>query len=96
MRTIPLSVAALLAGATTCALLGGYVMFAMIGKVNKKLPDGDQISYLWGHYAKEHRVLQEYKHLYPEGRLDSIFLGLVALMFLLGIAGMVLAVYASA
>jgi len=95
MTNVPFAVGGLFAAAVTCAVLGGYVMFAMIGEVNRKLPEDQQISYLWGHYAKYQRILREYRRLYPKGRLGSAWMLLVALVFTLGIAAMVLAVYLS-
>jgi hypothetical protein len=86
MTNIPLPVLALLMGGATCAVLGGYVTLAMIGQVNRKLPDDKQISYLAWHYWKQRRVLSEYKRLYPKGRLDSAFFALLGLMFLFLVA----------
>lgn len=93
MMTFPLLPLALLCASATCAVAGGYVMFAMVGRVNRRLPDDQQISYLWGTYSKQQRVLKEYKRLYPDGRLDGGFFWLVALMFALGISAMLVAVY---
>jgi len=95
MTKIPFAVVGLFAAAATCAVLGGYVMFAMIGEVNRKLPEDQQIPYLWGHYAKYQRILREYRRFYPKGRLGSAWMLLVVLVFTLGIAAMVLAVYLS-
>lgn len=33
-------------------ILSGFIVFAMIGEVNRKLPDERRISYLFGHYSK--------------------------------------------
>jgi len=52
MIEIPILVAGFLAAAVTSAVLGRYVTCAMLGMVNQKLPESEQISYLWGHYAK--------------------------------------------
>ena len=93
MIKIPMSVAALIAAATSFAVLGGYVMVVMIGQVNRKLPDDQQISYLWGHYAKYQRVLEDYKRLYPSGHLDAAFVLMVALMFVSLVATMLVMVY---
>ncbi len=95
MTHIPLSVVTLLAAAGTCALLGGFATFAMIGEINRKLSEHDQVSYLGGSYSKFDYVLREYKRQYPKGRLDSVFMLLVALMFLFLVAGALLAVYLS-
>lgn len=59
--------------AQTFILISGFLMYAMIGEVNRKLPDGQRIGYLFGHYGKFRRVLREYGRLYPNGRLGVCF-----------------------
>jgi hypothetical protein len=58
--------------AQSCILLSGFVMFAMIGQINRKLPDNQQISYLNGNVIKTVQVFSEYRRLYPEGRLHTL------------------------
>jgi hypothetical protein len=74
--------------AQTFSLLSGFVMFAMIGEVNRAGPDQQRISYLGGHFAKYRRILNEYRRLYPDGRLSLYFKVSLAsgLMLLLGSA----------
>jgi hypothetical protein len=65
-------------------LCSGFLMFAMIGEVNRKLPDQEQISYLGGHPGKYMTIIREYRRLYPEGRLTmylwtSVLLGFALL-----------------
>jgi hypothetical protein len=55
--------------AISCLIWAGFVTFAMMGEINRKLPEKDQISYLWGYPAKYRRINAEYRRLYPTGRL---------------------------
>lgn len=59
--------------ATTCILASGYVMFAMIGEINRRLPEEQRVSYLFGHFGKFTKVTSEYRRLYPDGRLLSLY-----------------------
>ena len=75
--------------ATTCIIASGYVLFAMIGEINRRLPDEQKVSYLFGHFAKFAKVSGEYRRLYPDGRLlqlyrSFLFLGIVLLIALRG------------
>jgi hypothetical protein len=53
----------------TFVLVSGFIMYAMIGEVNRKLPDGQRVGYLFGYYGKYRRIFREYQRLYPNGRL---------------------------
>ena len=64
--------------ATTCMISAGFVMYAMIGKVNRKLPDNDQIGYLGFYWSKVRRIFREYRRLYPGGRLAALYKVLTA------------------
>ena len=55
--------------AISCMIWAGFVTFAIIGEVNRKLPEEEQISYLWSHYWKSRKIKYEYRRLYPSGRL---------------------------
>ncbi len=74
--------------AQTFILLSGFVMFAMIGEVNRRVPDHQRVSYLVGHFAKYRRILSEYQRLHPTGRLGLYFKASLAsaLILLLGSA----------
>lgn len=41
----------------------------MIGAINRRKRDGDLISQSWFYPAKERMIYNEYRLLYPEGRL---------------------------
>ena len=58
-----------LAASTTLTLCSGFIMFAMIGEINRKLPEQERIGYFFGHLAKYLRIFREYRRLYPKGRL---------------------------
>ena len=74
--------------AVSCMIWAGFLTFAIIGEINRKLPENDQISYLWGHYAKYRRIKSEYRRLYPNGRLwlFQVILTYSAFGFLLWLA----------
>lgn len=54
-------------------IASGYMMIVMIGEVNRKLPEKEQISYLFSTYAKFSKVLSEYRRFYPGGPLATSF-----------------------
>jgi hypothetical protein len=65
---LPVLVILCLAG--SCAMISSFLLWQEIGEVNRKTPEGEQISY-WGMYpAKMARVKREYLRLYPTGRID--------------------------
>jgi hypothetical protein len=68
---------------TSSNLISNFVMFAIIGEVNRKLPDEERIPYLWWHLGKYQRTLREYRRLYPGGRLVMYHFGSLALGMLL-------------
>lgn len=60
----------LLGLACSCAVLSGFFLWQQIGEINRRLPDREQIPY-WGmHPMKMARVRNEYKRLYPAGKID--------------------------
>ena len=63
----------LFVAAQTLILLSGFVLFAIIGEVNRRVPDEQRFSYLWGHFSKYVAILREYRRLYPAGRLSMYF-----------------------
>ncbi|HEY6218019.1 MAG TPA: hypothetical protein VIW74_15230 [Pyrinomonadaceae bacterium] len=60
---------ALLLAATSCFVASNLVMSAMIGEINRKLPDDQRISYLFFHFSKYRLIYSKYRELYPDGRL---------------------------
>jgi len=56
--------------ASSSCILSAFFLWQEIGEINRKLPDTEQISY-WGMYpGKMARIKQEYKRLYPFGKID--------------------------
>ena len=68
-----LNLAAIILGAlaASCLMLSGFLLTQEIGEVNRKLPDDRQISYWWIYSEKYARIKQEYKRLYPNGRIHA-------------------------
>jgi len=62
------------------ALVGSLVTLSMIEEVNRKKPDGERISDLGSTPGKISRVRDEYRRLYPAGRLHIYYWGSVALL----------------
>jgi len=63
-------IAVLLAGAVTLMICSGLVIFAMIGEVNRRLPEDQQVSYLWGYPGKLSGIRDQYRRFYPTGTLS--------------------------
>lgn len=63
----------LLSLASAFGLFANAVLYAMVGEINRKLPDNQQIGYFTWYPSKERRVFKEYKRLYPTGRLSLYF-----------------------
>lgn len=58
-----------MAGAGTLAVGSALVIFAMIGEVNRQLPEDQQVSYLWGYPGKLSEIRDQY---YPKGILGKV------------------------
>lgn len=59
-----------LALGTTCAVLSGMLSYQEIGEINRKLPDSEQVPYLFMYPGKMRKIKVEYKRLYPDGRVN--------------------------
>jgi hypothetical protein len=89
-RIVSLTPAALvfLALATSCFIISSLCLSKEVGEVNRKLPDDQQISY-WGMYtSKRLKIKDQYRKLYPNGRLDRV-------VFLWEIAGFILVFFSA-
>jgi len=73
----------LLSGATTLMAASALVISAIIGEVNRRLPEDQQISYLWGYPGKLTRIKEHYKQFYPNGNLLRILRVLIVLTVIL-------------
>jgi hypothetical protein len=72
---------------TTGAIWGSLVMVAMMGEVNRKIPDGGRFSYIGFTLPKILEVLGAYRGSYPHGRMHLYYfaaLGLTLFAFLGG------------
>ena len=65
-------IAVLLAGAVTLMIWSSLVIFAMIGEVNRRLPEDQQVSYLWGYPGKLSGIRDQYRRFYPTGTLSRL------------------------
>jgi len=65
----PTLVPFLLAGGVTLMIGSALIISAMIGKVNRMLPEDEQVSYMWGYPGKLSEIRDQYKRFYPQGSL---------------------------
>ncbi|MBV9990344.1 MAG: hypothetical protein JOZ72_03545 [Alphaproteobacteria bacterium] len=82
--------ALLFAVATTCAFSSTFVLLAMIGEVNRKLPDSEQIGYAGPYFGKYKLIRHSYRRFYPNGHLEHIYWALGVSTFVFGFAAAVL------
>ena len=82
MLTLHPIVAVLLAVAVTLMIGSVLVISAMIGEVNRRLPDDQQVSYLWGYPGKLSDIRDQYKRFYPQGTLSKVLTVLEALILI--------------
>jgi len=68
----PPVVAVLVAGSATLMMASGLVISAMIGEVNRKLPEDQQVSYMWRYPGKFSDIRDHYKRFYPKGPLARV------------------------
>ncbi len=59
-----------------CLFYSGFVWYQQIGEVNRKLPEDQQISYLWMYAEKGSDINRRYRRFYPNGRLNLLKYGL--------------------
>jgi len=78
--TIKFAVAAgLFIAAQISIIAAALILFAMIGSVNSKLSEADQISCFGAHPLMYREIFQKYRQLYPDGRYIRYFLACVYL-----------------
>jgi len=89
--TVPVGVVALLAAGTTFIVTSNLILYMMIGQVNRKLPENQQIPYFFSFsYPYVNRmatIKREYKRFYPGGCLQMTRTVLNVLGFVLMAAG---------
>lgn len=83
MTTVPGTAAILFAGAATAMISSGFLLYAMIGEVNRKLSDADRVPYFRMYPGKVAKVKREYKRFYPNSRMPVVRLVLNALGIIL-------------
>ena len=69
-------------------IASALLFYAMIGEANRKLPQDQQIPYLFLYPGKIGRVNRDYKSFYPESKLPLIRFALncVAFIFMVAVA----------
>lgn len=83
---IPLAAAILFVAGGTMIVVSGIIAYVMIGEVNRKLPEGQQIGYLLFYPSKAFRIGREYRRLYPRSHLNVVRIILNVLGFALILA----------
>lgn len=69
----PLAALSLFAGAVSLILVANFLVYIMVGEVNRKLADDQQIKYLFWYPGKLDRVKRLYRQFYPQSRLVLAF-----------------------
>jgi hypothetical protein len=64
----------------TGAIVGTLFYFMMVGEVNRKRDDANQIPYFNWPPGKQAGIYIEYRRLYPNGRLQIYIFGAAAVM----------------
>jgi hypothetical protein len=54
----------------SCAAMGSVLVHREIAAVNCKVPDTEQISYLFMYPGKMRKIKADYKRLYPTGKVE--------------------------
>jgi hypothetical protein len=57
------------ATAISCIIAAGFLLFAMIGEINRQVPADQRISYFGGRWEKYSKIYAEYKRVCPGGLL---------------------------
>ena len=53
-------------------MASAFMFYAMVGKVNQKLPEDQRTGYLGFYPAKAFRITREYKRFYPHSYLNVV------------------------
>lgn len=81
VMNIPVSVAILFAAGGTLVMTSAFMLYAMVGKVNRKLPEDQQLGYIGFYPTKALRITREYRRFYPGSRLNAVRIVLNVLGF---------------
>jgi hypothetical protein len=63
----------LFAAAVTLVLVANFIVYAMVGEVNRKLSDAEQLKYLVWYPGKLADLKRRYREFYPGSRLILAF-----------------------
>jgi len=72
--------------ATGLSILASVIFLMIVGEVNRKLPDDQQISYFFWYATKNRKVLRLYRHFYPQSRMVCLWRLCVGLTAIFGLA----------
>jgi hypothetical protein len=86
VMTAPISIAILFAAGGTLIMISAFMLYVMIGKVNRNLPEDQQLGYLGFYPTKAFKITQEYRRFYPRSRLNAVRIVLTVLGFALIVA----------
>jgi len=69
-------------------MISAFMVYVMIGKINRKLPEDQQIGYFGFYPTKAFRIAREYRRLYPRSHLNAvrIVLNVIGFAFLVACA----------
>ena len=81
-----------MAGALGLTIWSDLVVSAMIEEVNRRLPEDQQVSYLWAYPGKLSKIKDHYKRFYPKGVLVKVLAALeILIATMVAAAGLLLA-----
>ena len=72
MSDMSLRTLVFMSGALMFAFISSLLLYMMIGQVNRKLPDSEQIPYLFMYPGKVARIKQQHRKFYPESRVNVV------------------------
>jgi hypothetical protein len=70
--SIPIDAAVLFALGGTLMAASGILMYMMIGEVNRKVSEDQQIGYWFFYPSKVFRITREHRRLYPHSHLNAV------------------------
>jgi hypothetical protein len=88
--TVPFIAVALAFLGTTLIVSACLILYVMIGKINRKLPDKQQIPYMFNfsidYVSRPFKIREAYEKFYPGSRLYAIYIALIVLAFIMFLA----------
>ena len=81
MTTLLVSAGVVFLVLVSSAVVSGYFQNMMIGEINRRRSEGDQMSYVGFTLPKGLRIFREYRNLYPHGKLHLYLAGCIGLVF---------------